>query len=234
MKKLFIILNILFLSLTYAQETDKLLKVTYVRRALFMPEGDFDTFLYVDGTRSQFVFQQKETTIKDDQGFGLKLNFLKYINDYDSKNQIVEENRELKDGTILYATWKNDIVWEITEEESQMEGYKVRKAMTDSFDLSKEDPNYNGKATAWFTTDIPVQAGPGRYFGLPGLIVDLSFDTTRKGYTLKKVEYIPKDKYHFVPLDKENLVEKEDVVYYFHKNPKMIKEIQKAAKKKRK
>ena len=83
-----------------------------------------------------------------------------------------------------------------------------------------------------YNKDIQVQAVPGRYFGLPGLIVDLSFDTTRKGYTLKKVEYIPKDKYSFAPLDKKNRVEKEDVVYYFHKNPKEVKKIQKSVKKK--
>ena len=31
---------------------------------------------------------------------------------------------------------------------------------------------------AWYSPQIPVSAGPDRYWGLPGLILELSFDRT--------------------------------------------------------
>ena len=230
MKKLIILLFLLFFSFVYGQGNDKILKVTYIRGNFISPEGDFKVYLYADDKKSQFVYHQKKGVFSKGD-FEMSLPFLKYINDYDFLTQEVQDNRVLQDSTLLFSQWKNDLIWEITDEESELEGYKVRKAIA----TNTLEKYYGKKVIAWFTTDIPLPLAPARYYGLPGLVVRLYYQKENEPfYTLDKVEYIPKDKYHFVPLDKENLVEKEDVVYYFHKNPKMIKEIQKAAKKKRK
>jgi hypothetical protein len=45
-------------------------------------------------------------------------------------------------------------------------------------------------------------------------------------YLLKHIDYNPKRE-AFVELDKNNLVEKEDVIYFFHKNNDVIKKIKK-------
>jgi GLPGLI family protein len=39
-----------------------------------------------------------------------------------------------------------------------------------------EDPIKKQKITAWFAQDIPVPAGPERYHGLPGLILELNLN----------------------------------------------------------
>jgi len=54
--------------------------------------------------------------------------------------------------------------WKILPEKEKVGGYNTQKATT----------NYGGRSwTAWFTTEIPFQDGPYKFYGLPGLIVKL-------------------------------------------------------------
>lgn len=58
--------------------------------------------------------------------------------------------------------------WKILPEKQKIGEYNTQKATT----------SYGGRAwIAWFTTDIPFQDGPYKFYGLPGLIVRLE-DTT--------------------------------------------------------
>lgn len=53
--------------------------------------------------------------------------------------------------------------WEITDESKDIMGYQCFKAATD----------YRGRRwTAWFAPEIPVQDGPWKLCGLPGLILE--------------------------------------------------------------
>ena len=207
MKHLLFCLALGVFSLGYGQGNDKILKATYTCHVILSEKGDFDTVLYADDTPSF------------------------YISDYNFQTQEVHDNRTL-DKVVLSSQWKNDLVWEITDEEKEIAGYKVRKAITDSYG-DKTELLYTGKAIAWFTTDIPIPTGPERYYGLPGLIVELYYEKTREGYSLKKVEQISKEDYTFVPLTDENPISKEDMIEnYLHS--KEVKDVIKAAKKKRK
>ena len=128
MKKLLILLFFLPFSFVYGQGNDKILKVTYIRGNFISPEGDFKVYLYADDKKSQFVYHQKRGVFSKGD-FEMSLPFLKYINDYDFLTQEVQDNRVLQDSTLLFSQWKNDLIWEITDEESELEGYKVRKAI---------------------------------------------------------------------------------------------------------
>lgn len=58
--------------------------------------------------------------------------------------------------------------WKILPEKQKIGEYNAQKATT----------SYGGREwIAWFTTDIPFQDGPYKFYGLPGLIVKLE-DTT--------------------------------------------------------
>ena len=231
MKRLLFCLALGVFSLGYGQGNDKILKATYTCHVILSEKGDFDTVLYADDTHSQFVFDQKPKSFKTDEGYDMTFPSEYYISDYNFQTQYIHDNR-LLNGVMLSSQWKNDLVWEITDEEKEIAGYKVRKAITDSYG-DKTELLYTGKAIAWFTTDIPIPTGPERYYGLPGLIVELYYEKTREGYSLKKVEQISKEDYTFVPLTDENPISKEDMIEnYLHS--KEVKDVIKAAKKKRK
>jgi GLPGLI family protein len=58
--------------------------------------------------------------------------------------------------------------WKILAEKQKIGDYNAQKAMT----------SYGGREwIAWFSTEIPIQDGPYKFYGLPGLIVKLE-DTT--------------------------------------------------------
>ena len=59
--------------------------------------------------------------------------------------------------------------WKIGNQIKDVAGYICMKAET-------EDPIKKQKITAWFAQDIPVPAGPERYNGLPGVILELNLN----------------------------------------------------------
>ncbi|KXH81496.1 GLPGLI family protein [Chryseobacterium kwangjuense] len=57
-----------------------------------------------------------------------------------------------------------DLKWNICSEFNNILGYNVQKATTE----------FGGrKWIAWFSKDIPIQSGPYKFFGLPGLILKI-------------------------------------------------------------
>lgn len=52
--------------------------------------------------------------------------------------------------------------WEISSETKNINGYQCKKAKTYAYGMD---------FTAWFTEDIPINAGPEKFDGLPGLIL---------------------------------------------------------------
>jgi GLPGLI family protein len=225
--KVKIFLIILFNSLIIvSQDTlnNNQIKVTYEYNDINSSDK-FDTYLLINESGSQFIYEREEKIIEGDK-YRSTIPFFKYINQLNFKNNLIEENRILDNDIKLYSSWNNNIVWEILDEEKTINGVKVRKATTDSFDVSKDNEYYYGKAIAWFSADLPIPSGPARYYGLPGLIFELRYEKVDISYLLKHIDYNPKRE-AFVELDKNNLVEKEDVIYFFHKNNDVIKKIKK-------
>jgi GLPGLI family protein len=80
------------------------------------------------------------------------------------------------DDTLHTPTWK------ILNQIKEVAGFICMKAET-------VDTVKNQKITAWFAQDIPVMAGPERYFGLPGLILELDINDGDVVITASKVEF---------------------------------------------
>ncbi len=58
--------------------------------------------------------------------------------------------------------------WKILPEKQKIGDYNTQKATT----------NFGGRSwTAWFSTDIPFQDGPYKFYGLPGLIIKIEDKT---------------------------------------------------------
>lgn len=66
--------------------------------------------------------------------------------------------------TVVTLEKNNKFDWKIESQKDKILGYNVQKATTD----------FQGrKWIAWFTSEIPIQDGPYRFWGLPGLILKL-------------------------------------------------------------
>jgi len=80
------------------------------------------------------------------------------------------------DDTLRVPTWK------ILNQIKDVAGFICMKAVT-------EDTIKKQKIVAWFAQDIPVPAGPERYFGLPGLILELDINDGDVTIIANKVEF---------------------------------------------
>lgn len=73
----------------------------------------------------------------------------------------------------------DEIQWEICDSTKHVLGYDCIMATT----------HYHGRDwTAWFTPDIPLQEGPWKLTGLPGLILEASESTGQHGFVATGLE----------------------------------------------
>lgn len=125
------------------------------RDSLFRRASETNTFNF-DRSQMQNLRSNIDFVVEKDTKTGNK-NF---------KSRIARDN-------YLY-TEDRTMDWKILPETAKIGDYKTQKAET----------NFAGRTWfAWFTTDIPIQDGPYKFSGLPGLIVkvedsqgDFSFD----------------------------------------------------------
>lgn len=80
------------------------------------------------------------------------------------------------DSIKVYAEYKPEpIEWEIANETKTILGYKVQKAIAKKHPYSVGSDYDHGSAIAWFAIDLPYNIGPYTFWGLPGIILELTF-----------------------------------------------------------
>lgn len=106
------------------------------------------------------------------------------------------------------------INWKITNEKgvSTFEKYKIQKATATLWGRTW---------TAWFTPDIPIQDGPYKFYGLPGLIVKVEDEQKNFSWELAGIKNI--EKYNELSLN-ERLKNKKPLVVDKNKFTQMFAE----------
>jgi GLPGLI family protein len=95
----------------------------------------------------------------------------------DFDNEVAVQRREFLDRTFLVeGAPKPD--WKLTDDVSEFLGFMCNRAVA-IVDTTLVE--------AWFTTEIPVPAGPDDYYGLPGLILVLTTDNGNRSYVATDV-----------------------------------------------
>ena len=74
--------------------------------------------------------------------------------------------------------------WKVMNKIKEIQGYMCMMAVS-------EDTIKHQKITAWFANDIALSAGPERYMGLPGLIMEVDVNEGELLLTAVKVEKLP-------------------------------------------
>lgn len=128
----------------------------------------------------------KTKTVKDFKKVGQGSMSFNYKYGESKFNEIVTKNyndkeiqfeKQLHDK--LFVVKNNcKINWKIDSAKDKFLGYSVQKATTE----------FGGrKWTAWFSTDIPIQDGPYKFSGLPGLILKITDAENEFMYEMKSI-----------------------------------------------
>ena len=180
------------------------------------------TTLFINDSVAQYVYDRKTKIVKSGN-YQTKVGGQYFINNYYFIKKNMQEQRIMGDDTIK-AKWQPDYHWTITDETKIINGFTVRKAVANSIEIDPNKPSYFGKVYAWFTEEIPIPAGPDRYVGLPGLILEIEYEKSTRKTVVSEIKFNVKYKLKDVNKGIE-IADKDDVIYYFHKHPKMIKKI---------
>ncbi len=112
---------------------------------------------------------------------------------------LVVEQREIADKNYIVTDSIRKLNWKLTNETKTILNYTARKAISQRIGTRMQMSMENGQMKreqvpdttsiiAWFTTDIPVSAGPASYQGqLPGLILELDENNGRVVFTAAEV-----------------------------------------------
>ncbi|MGZ5190776.1 MAG: GLPGLI family protein [Flavisolibacter sp.] len=108
------------------------------------------------------------------------------------------EQREVMDRSFLVTDSIRKLNWKLTDETKTILNYKVQKATTtristrprmtmENGQMKREEFPDTAKILVWFTTDIPVPAGPDFQGQLPGAILEVDIDNGQTIY--KAIEF---------------------------------------------
>lgn len=210
MKKISLILALIFSQLVFSQITRFVYQVTMTPDSTKLDDKKTEnTYLDVDGQKSVFY---SENRVKRDslmERMRATKNFdrtqmqdLRSNINFVIEKNIAEQNLIYKDrlGRDQYSyTEQPNFGWKILPETTKIGQYNTQKA----------ESNYGGRTWyAWFTQDIPLQDGPYKFSGLPGLIVKIEDSKNQYSFDLmqtKKIATIqePQSRGQYINLTKD-------------------------------
>lgn len=141
--------------------------------------------LNVDQDKSYYYSLKKyisDSTINAESKKGLMgMPLLYNIAEIDIKD--LKNNKVSFETIILFSKYtvsqKVDLKWNLSNEFDEILNYKVQKATTE----------FGGRTwVAWFAKDIPIQDGPYKFHGLPGLILKIEDSTLSHKLVLKGIK----------------------------------------------
>lgn len=134
-------------------------------------------FIRTDSLANIMVTKMMKTGLSNDFSMMGKSGNAKFIHQV-VKNFPVEEILYKEQIFMDYYSYRENpgLTWQISDQKQKVGPYSTQKATTD----------FGGrKWTAWFSTEIPFQDGPYKFYGLPGLIVKIEDEGKNYSWELK-------------------------------------------------
>ena len=145
--------------------------------------------------QSESIYKEEEKLEAPGEGggrFGMMMSSFSGGPQYKSvKSQLLLQEQEFFGKQFLIKDSLPKLNWKMEGDTKQIGQYTCFKATatktvdaTDFFRRPSDDEEKEANATkeiqivAWYTMQIPVSQGPGDYWGLPGLILEVSADRT--------------------------------------------------------
>jgi len=99
---------------------------------------------------------------------------------HNKANDSIFVRQKMTNEYVITAEKKTEINWTITEDIRMIKTYKCIKATT----------HFRGRDyTAWFTTDIAIIDAPWKFYGLPGLVMDIYDTKNQVKIYIESIEY---------------------------------------------
>ena len=215
-------------------------KVTYQRTSTFqarfningeeniVPQTRKDNFELIYGNNQTLwkaAEENNDNNIETSDGGGMQIHMVVagaddvLFTNLETKKKT--EKREMFDKTFIIDDTIAALSWKITGESKTLLNHTCMKAVAttirpvmrmnvDNGKVERKEMMDTSAIVAWFTTEIPVSAGPGEYQGqLPGLILELDVNNGRQTYLATAISEKadlalikePSGKKHFTPAE---------------------------------
>lgn len=134
---------------------------------MFGGRDDWKTFtlLYFNEKSSKYV--ESEEKSEESEGYAGRKEELSFNRNFERNT--MTDVIEMIGKTYIVEDSLSPLNWKILNDIKDVAGHICMKAMI-------EDTIKKQKIIAWFAQDIPVNAGPERLYGLPGLILELNIN----------------------------------------------------------
>jgi len=173
-----------------------------------MPKSRTDKF-ELSFANNQTLWKQAESENTEDpsvvsDGGGMQMHIMVAGSDdvlfSDLNNKTRVEKRELMDRQFIIDDSLRTFKWKMGEETKTILGHLCRAATATNIssrmmmninngNMERKEVQDTSNITAWFTTDIPVSAGPAEYQGqLPGLILAMDVNNGRQTFLATSIE----------------------------------------------
>src|SRR5690606_31555374 len=197
MKKIYLIALLMCCQIIRSQGTDY--KITYKR---FEGNRKSDAVLYVkenQPTVMQTITAStvpikviKDTTYINENGATVwkggssSTDYSKFPDEYLKVDYLKNKIEMIKDihKKKFLVTDELNYTWKITTETKKIKDYTCYKATT-----TFRGNNFE----VWFTPDIPINAGPWKWYGLPGLILEATDKDQSVVFKLEKIEKLTEE-----------------------------------------
>lgn len=133
--------------------------------------GGVSVSIKFSGEGKKYINIQDQSKITEDDIFGKEFLIVEKLESFEWK--LTDESKKIGD----YTCYKAEVVIPVSEKEKkEYEEYLKKQEVKPSF--FKQDEPKEKKITAWYAPEIPVSVGPANYWGLPGLILEISDENT--------------------------------------------------------
>lgn len=158
---------------TYILNFNKYESVYQEEQKLEAPSAGF-SMTKLGSSDSEITYKNVKNKLKiaEEEFFGKEFLVTDSLKVYNWELQ--NETKKIGD----YTCYKAISVKKVTKEDLEKyekEKVKQETAKTAFFTVSEPEEKVT---TVWYTPEIPVSQGPGEFWGLPGLILEASFDNT--------------------------------------------------------
>lgn len=135
--------------------------------------------LYFTPTVTKYEDSEEKADPNDDDSYSWRKELFFMKRDFD-KNTMTDALTHLGKNYLIEDEIQ-PIEWKIQNDLKEVAGHICMKAFT-------EDTLKNQKIVAWFAQDIPIKAGPDRFSGLPGMILEVDINDGAMTITANRID----------------------------------------------